>query len=522
MSIANRLSALSNAGVAGLACLIPSLGLAATIQVPGNQPTIQAGINAAAAGDTVLVACGTYLEHAINMRSGVTVKSQTGSADCVIVDGQRLDLVFKYNNVSNSTMIGLTIQGGGRPSFPPSAGGNGIQALSSDFSLANCRIYDNRAINTHGGGLECYDSSPTLTNCVIEGNTVRDTGPGGGNVESASGGGIHCVLCNLVMSQCILKNNISTDVFRDEFNGSSYGGGLYANSSTVTIDRTVFAHNQANGAIDGGGGGLYSGFSSLILTNSSVYANQTGFGNPNSAGMYASGSTLIRVEGCTFYGNTNGFGSPFVAALVFEGPARPRLRNTIVAFNHNGKAIISQLPFIDVSCCDVFGNDGGDWVGELAPFAGINGNVSLDPAFCDAANDNLTLNSASPCAPGNSGSCGLIGALPVGCGAGAGAGESNSSELALPLLLQNQPNPFNGTTALRFDLPRAEEVTLRIYEVSGRMVRTLTDRMHLAPGQHVVEWDGRDERGKPVSSGVYLYHLNAGSKSLVRKMTLQR
>ena len=520
MSISNRVPLACVPSLVGVALLVPMLGFAATIHVPGNQPTIQAGINAAAAGDTVLVACGTYLEHAISMRSGVTLRSETSVADCVIVDGQSLDEVFTCNNVNNSTMIGLTIRGGGRPSFPLSSGGHGIRAFSSTLSLINCRIYDNHAKNTHGGGVRCDESSLTATSCIFESNTVRDTGPDGGYVESASGGGIYCAFSNLVLSQCVLNGNASMDHYRDQFNGSSFGGGLFAVSCAVAIDRSVFSHNNVSGAHDGKGGGLYCSNSSLALTNSSVYANRTGESSPDASGMYAFSTTFIRVEGCTFYGNTTD-GVPPTAALVFEGPTVPRLLNTIIAFNDNSEAINSAFGFMSVTCCDIFGNDGGDWVGELAPYAGINGNTSLDPLFCDAANDDLTLNSASPCAPGNSGACGLIGALPVGCGVMAvGGGDLTST--APPLLLQNQPNPFNHSTTLRFELPRAEEVTLRIHEVSGRIIRTLYDQVQLSPGQHFVEWDGRNERGNRVSSGVYFYHLDVGSKTLVQKMTLKR
>jgi flagellar hook assembly protein FlgD len=61
--------------------------------------------------------------------------------------------------------------------------------------------------------------------------------------------------------------------------------------------------------------------------------------------------------------------------------------------------------------------------------------------------------------------------------------------------------------------------TLAIYDVAGRMVRTLVDR-ELAPNSYTMSWDGRDERGQTVASGVYFYKLNAGSFQDVRKLTL--
>jgi hypothetical protein len=70
-------------------------------------------------------------------------------------------------------------------------------------------------------------------------------------------------------------------------------------------------------------------------------------------------------------------------------------------------------------CCDLYGNEGGNWIGCIADQYGVNGNMSEDPLFCDPDNEDFTLREDSPCAPANSGGCGLIGAVPVGCGATA-------------------------------------------------------------------------------------------------------
>lgn len=83
---------------------------AATIHVPGDQPTIQVGIAVASAGDTVLVACGTYYEHYIIMRSGVHLTSETGLAGCVTIDAQQQDWVFYCDSVDSLTsIVGFTI-----------------------------------------------------------------------------------------------------------------------------------------------------------------------------------------------------------------------------------------------------------------------------------------------------------------------------------------------------------------------------------------------------------------------------
>jgi hypothetical protein len=89
-------------------------------------------------------------------------------------------------------------------------------------------------------------------------------------------------------------------------------------------------------------------------------------------------------------------------------------------------------------------------------------------------------------------------------------------ELALH---QNQPNPFNPSTTIAFSVPRISRVTLVVYDVRGRAVRTLLQRT-LSAGRHEFDWDGKNDAGQPVSSGVYLYKLRANNRTLTRKMVL--
>ncbi len=83
----------------------------------------------------------------------------------------------------------------------------------------------------------------------------------------------------------------------------------------------------------------------------------------------------------------------------------------------------------------------------------------------------------------------------------------------------NHPNPFNPTTTIRFELAARGRASLRIYDVRGAHVRTLFDESRDA-GPGTATWDGRDDAGRGVASGVYLYRLNAGGESRTRKMVL--
>jgi hypothetical protein len=84
---------------------------------------------------------------------------------------------------------------------------------------------------------------------------------------------------------------------------------------------------------------------------------------------------------------------------------------------------------------------------------------------------------------------------------------------------QNTPNPFASATNIRFAIPDAKPVTLKIYNVEGRLVRDLIDRT-MPAGRHEVTWDGRDATGARVTSGVYFYKFAAGTFTAERKMVV--
>jgi hypothetical protein len=86
-------------------------------------------------------------------------------------------------------------------------------------------------------------------------------------------------------------------------------------------------------------------------------------------------------------------------------------------------------------------------------------------------------------------------------------------------LQQNYPNPFNPSTTITFSLPRVSDVLLTIYNTLGQKVRTLVSG-GLVAGTYRITWDGRDDCGHQVASGIYLYRLDAGSFSEQRKMVL--
>jgi len=88
-------------------------------------------------------------------------------------------------------------------------------------------------------------------------------------------------------------------------------------------------------------------------------------------------------------------------------------------------------------------------------------------------------------------------------------------------LYPNVPNPFNPSTMIQYDLPEAVEIKLEIFDILGRLVRTLINQ-HQPAGHYSVVWDGRDERGAGVASGMFFYQLSAGKFVQSRRMLLLR
>jgi hypothetical protein len=101
---------------------------------------------------------------------------------------------------------------------------------------------------------------------------------------------------------------------------------------------------------------------------------------------------------------------------------------------------------------------------------------------------------------------------------------ANGNVETLPVqyaLLQNYPNPFNPTTSIRYELPKGSYVELVIYNVQGQVVRELVNGRQKAQ-RYVIAWDGKNEQGSSVASGIYFYRIKAGEFVNTKKMVLLR
>ncbi len=99
-----------------------------------------------------------------------------------------------------------------------------------------------------------------------------------------------------------------------------------------------------------------------------------------------------------------------------------------------------------------------------------------------------------------------------------------SLQIALPdaiALAQNYPNPFNPVTTIAFDLPKAQVVQLRVFNLAGQIVRELANGT-FAAGSHQVVWDAHDDQGRAVTTGMYYYVLQTGGQSMTKKLLLTK
>jgi hypothetical protein len=496
-----------------LQSFLPLSALAATCHLPGDHATLQGCIDAIADGDTVIVAPGTYTgpgnrDIHTNGKS-VTVIGEAG-AETTIFDAEQTTLFFTFSTENETTRIeGLTLRNG--HSHLGGAVYIEISVAGTGPSFANCRFIANRSSSSGGAVLNEGDALVRFTRCHFEENSAprgaildwgflnsdvrledcilaRNTGSFLGGAISEQGSGA------LNLTRCYFANN-----------SARFGGALYFSFSVPRpgVSRSGFERSpgEPDGALPGGFG---------FVTDCTFAGNEAERGgavylvppfSPPFQGCLFTGNVAVQggaftgtnghLESCTLVGNRGDSGAAFYdsADLSFWGYD---LTKCIIAFNGPDQAI--RRPHFngcsDLVCCDLFGNEGGDWVGCITGQLGTAGNFSEDPAFCDAPGGDFTLNAASPCAPENSpaGCGGLIGALPVACGVTAvAAGEATSVEPRLRIA----PNPVRGVA--EFALPGIGARVLTIFDSQGRLV----DRLTTSDGRWV--W----APGTTVAAGIY-------------------
>jgi hypothetical protein len=452
--------------------------------------------------------------------------------------------------------------------------------------LENCRFEGNAATGGDAGGIRIVDSGALLTDCVFTENTAIWFG-GALQVMGTT---------DPVISDCKFYGN-----------SAEQGGALAAFALGTPVETCTFEGNWVDG--DNGWGGAV------------FVANYT--------------TTVLR--SCTFNENA-AYGPNKCGACVFvDWDSDLEIEHSILAFSTSAEAVCCNVGCsATLTCCDVYGNAGGDYVACIAGQDLVRNNFSLDPLFCGTFNppEPLTLDADSPCAAANNPACGLVGAWPIGCdpacpgftsiqicgdfngwdtnvesmtqvaecmwadtltvtagcyyfkfrtenawdspqdygncgaedptcnfpasgpvclvsGVGTALGlmdfpttteylffldEVAMTYTVMPLasgietpivdppttrLLSCRPNPLRERTTITYDLATSGQVSVRIFDLAGRVVRTLEDA-HRTPGSYSLTWDARDDQGHVAPAGVYLYRLEHGRVKQAERVLLVR
>jgi hypothetical protein len=245
------------------------------------------------------------------------------------------------------------------------------------------------------------------------------------------------------------------------------GGGGYSQYCNVTLIRCVFRGNSS----DLGGGGIAIMIGTASVTDCTFYGNESHVGG----GAFFSEAD-VSVAGCTFSGNACA-PDELGGAVFCQGPSGTiALENTILAFSTEGTGLSCDTSpldpeSVDLACCDVYGNAGDDWVGCIEDQLGANGNIAIDPQFCDAEAGDFTLDRQSPCLPGYNPTCGLIGAWAIGCPTSGVEGRSTLDENVS--MRVRVPNPFHPPQRISYFVPPAaarQSVSLSIHDSEGRLI----------------------------------------------------
>lgn len=316
-----------------LFCMAQAAGM--TIRVPDDHATIQAAIDAAAHGDTVLVAPGTYGENIDFKGKSITVTSEKGPGGTVI-DGLQIGCVvtFQSGEDADALLNGFTVTNG------KSDLGCGICCINASPTMVNNIITLNGPASDGGGGIYCEAASPAIRNNVITHNAA-----------GLYGGGIECIQASPLIEGNVIAMNTC---------GGSGGGIGNFDASPTVINNVLFGNVAENG------GGIGGGKSTIQLVNNTLTGNSADSG----AGLYIHFNSMETVRNTILYGNGSTAGN---------------------------EAWVSMTSTLDISHSDVKGGASSIFVESGSNLIWSAGMIDADPLFVDPSVGDYHLFYTSPC-----------------------------------------------------------------------------------------------------------------------------
>ena len=456
--------------------LFASTASARTIGVPSDASTIQAGINAASSGDTVLVQPGRHFESIDFKGKDIVVGSlylATRDSSYIIntiihASWKNTVVTFQSGETSAAELCGFTITAG-----------------VSQGSVMN-------HLNP-GGGICCKNASPYLHHLIVEGNESQLEGGGlyleksdsvveycviRNNFAVGEGGGLNLYKGNHIITNCIIDNNLG------------YGGGIHCVNSIASIYKVLMTNNRQN---------------TMIISSSEM-----------------------NIINCTIANND---------PEIYIYHSKVNIVNSIF-WNINPQIIITghnDHPELPISCVSIAysnirgGKDKIIVVGDSLYYK--DNNINIDPLFKDMINNDFSLKPNSPCI--NSGVAYYqIGDSVIenlkkeeykGSAPDLGAFESDYTSTIVnennicTMSLFNYPNPFNSITTIHYSLSRPGHVSLSIYSITGQKVIDLLDKT-FPVGNYKIKWNGKDKLGNNISSGIYFLQLHNEMYSITKRL----
>lgn len=318
----------------------------------------------------------------------------------------------------------------------------------------------------------------------------------------AVGGGIFCNGGSWFSAwDCTFQSNVAKD-----------GGAIFSSSRLnpgyCEITDCYFDGNSADG------GGAISSLSPEIGSDLDLWIYSCVFRDNASTfdgteGAHGGGAVFLvgqsaAIDHSTFYENAGYWGG----GIYVTNNSEVELTNSIVTASAGEAFRCYGADPPAVSCCDFYGNSGGDWVGCVEGM-GMGTNISEPPLLCDPGDGDFRLQEGSPCLPDPGGDCVTgMGANPITCPP-SWSPEPAQDEHVAGLALS--PNPSDGRVKLTFRASNSEQLpaVVEVMDVTGRVIRSILGGQSGASASDLT-WDGLDEEGHPVPEGVYVLRLRTG------------